>query len=113
MPLTIIDAVETVLTASVVAIAFTKAEGTQSPVFENRRMSVVAVFILGVATGIAISGGQTPENNAWTAVAGVFGAIGVVLLLISIIFESQLVFVTLATDVLALWGIIILHHLTM
>jgi hypothetical protein len=111
MALTWKDAAGTLLTACVVAIAVARVKGWELPLLTNWRLSVVTLFVLGIATCIIIGSGATPENNTWTIIASVLGGIAALLLVVGLIFDSQLVFIALAADIVTLWAITTLHHM--
>ena len=112
MALTWKDGLATLLVSGVVFITYSKAVGWNLPLLSSWRLATLAIFVLGMATCIAVGSGIELETNTWSFVGSLLGMIALALLIIGLISDSSLIFYLLAADIVALWVLTTAHHLT-
>ena len=105
------DGAATLITAAVVAVAYTKVKGYSWPLLGSWRMATLALLVLGMGACIAASSGAVPTKDAWTTAASIMGGVAVGLGLFGLIAGSKLAFLLLAADIVLLWVVSTSHHL--
>ena len=105
------DAVSTLLVAGAVTLTYAKVTGVNIPLLGSWRLGTLALLVLGFATCIVAGWGAVPTQNVWTAIASVFGVLGLTIGVAGLVFESRFLFVALAVDITQLWLVSTLHHI--
>lgn len=106
------DLMATILTAGAVAITYAKLKDIELPLLGSWRMGTLALLMLGLGTCIIVGSGSTPMRDAWMITATVLGVLAFIIGVVGLVMDSRVAFVALAVDIVALWAVATLHHLT-
>ena len=105
------DAAATVLTAGAIVVTYAKVKGFDWPLLGSWRMASAVLLVIGLGTCILIGSDSIPAKNVWTTSASILGGLAFLLAVANLLFNNQVVFLTLASDIVILWAITTLHHL--
>ena len=112
MSLTWKDAVATVLVGAAVILTYAKVKGFDWPLLSSWRMGTLALLVIGLGTCIIVGAGVVPTKDSWTITATVLGGTAAALAILGLIMDSKVVFMALAADIVALWLLATVHHVT-
>lgn len=104
------DAIATILTAGAAVITYAKLNGFNWPLLSSYRTASVVLMVFGIGACIAATWSNTPLKDNWTTLASTLGVFALGLGLVNLIANSQILFVALAVDIIALWAIATFHH---
>jgi hypothetical protein len=96
------DAVATVLTAGAAVVTYAKLKGFNWPLLGSYRTASVIILVLGLGACIVASWSGTPLKDNWTILASILGVLAFGLGMINLFANSQMLFIALAADIIAL-----------
>jgi len=102
-----------VLTAAAVLATVAVIQGWDWPLLGSYRSAGVALMVLGFA-GCALSGSsqETSARSPYTVTATILGVLALVFGIWTVIADTQAPLVALTVDIVLLWFVSTLHHVT-
>jgi hypothetical protein len=105
------DLIATLLVGVGGVVVYAMLKQLDWPLLTSWRMGTLVLFVLGLGTCIFVGSAGVPEKNSWNTVATVLGVGAIILAIAGLALNSKVIFLFLATDILALWLVATLRHM--